>query len=208
MNFLKNVRFPNLLPSFVLILIGLVFLCIPGIVFTALGYIVGGALLLFGVMQIVTALAVRKTFGFSGIFGVLCAAFGLIVLRYQQTILETIFIVVGILILLDGLWKLLPAFVAKRLGQRDWIFLLIWAVLVMAFGILVIANPFQSSNAVIVLLGVSVLLDGLQNLYSVLRNAFFGKNSAGKKGKASFRRELTEEISYEPIEVDGEVVED
>lgn len=208
MKFLKKISLSDLLPSLVLMLVGLVFILIPGIVFSALGYIVGGALLLFGGMQVVTSLAAHGALGFSGVTGVVLAVFGVIVLCFQKTILELIFIVIGILILLDGLAKLLSALAAKAVGQRDWLFLLVWAILVMGFGILILANPFQSSNAVVIFLGISVLVDGLQNFYSVFRRAWVSEKMPEKKFIFKRIRSGSAEVSDAPIEVEGEVKED
>ena len=208
MNSLKNLRLSRLIPSLTLILIGLVFLCVPGLVFAALGYIVGGALIFFGVMQIVPSLISRKVMGFSLVIGCFFTVLGILILRFHTAILEMIFIVIGIVILLDGLFKLISALPGRRLGQKDWLFVLIWAILVTACGVLVIINPFHSSHVVVIVLGLSVLLDGVQNLYAVLRQMLWGKGVAENKTAVRFAFfRSSEEISAEPIQVEGEVEE-
>lgn len=198
----QKIRWFYLVSALVIMGVGLLLICAPGFIASALGFIAGGGLILFGIAKVISHFFSRAALVDSMLVGVLLAMFGFILIVCRTVVMDYVYMFAGILILLDGMFKLKNAFQARRAKQTDWLGVLISALVVMAFGILiVIITNFFSGNVIIVLLGVSVLLDGMQNLYSVVRYAIFAN--------------AQEEPSQEPkpeldgaVEVDGEVVEE
>lgn len=199
---MKKIRWFYLVSALAIMGVGLLLICAPGFIASALGFIAGGGLILFGIAKVISHFFSRAALVDSMLVGVLLAMFGFILIVCRTTVMDYVYMFAGILILLDGIFKLKTAFQARRANQTDWLGVLIAALVVMAFGILIIIiTNFYSGNVIIVLLGVSILIDGLQNLYSVVRFALFAE---AKEAPAEERKPELDGA----VEVDGDVVEE
>lgn len=195
MSFLKKIRWVYLVSSLVLVGLGIVCIAAPQFIAGVLCYVSGALLLVFGIGKVIRYFASRSSLVDSLVVGVLLAMLGFILVTRPDQVLDMIFVFVGILLLLDGIVKLKNAFVARAGGKKDWTVLLVISVIVLAFGIIVIANPFAGYVPIIVL-GVAVLVDGLQNLYAALRVSFLEK-----EGEKRLEKNVTvEEYSVESEE--------
>ncbi|MBO5221016.1 MAG: DUF308 domain-containing protein [Clostridia bacterium] len=196
---MKKIRWFYLISSLAITAVGIVLICVPEFIASVLGYIAGAGLILFGIAKVIRHFFSRADIVDSMLVGVLLAMFGFVIIRSElsnvSVVMNDIYMFVGILIFLDGVFKLKNAFQSRKAKQKDWIGVLVGALIVMAFGILIIANPFGTVNVTIIILGVSVLLDGLQNLYSVIRYALYA---------ADAEREGSSDL----VPVSGEVDED
>ena len=195
---MKKIRWFYLVSALAIKGVGILLICAPGFIASALGFIAGGALILFGIAKVVSHFFSRAALVDSMLVGVLLAMFGFVLILCRETVMDYVYMFVGILILLDGVFKLKNAFQARREKHADWLGVLITALVVMAFGILmIILTNFYTGNLIIVLLGVSVLIDGLQNLYSVVRYVIFSEEKAVPASEEEPK-----------LELDGEVVEE
>lgn len=206
MNFLKKLRWFYLLSSLVIIAVGVVLICAPDFIISTLGYMAGAALMIFGITKVVSHFFNRASLVDSMVVGVLLSMFGFVIIRCQlsniDVVMNYIYAFIGILILLDGVFKLKNAFQSRTARQKDWIGVLVSALIVMVFGILIIANPFGSIQVTVIILGVSVLIDGLQNLYAGIRFAVYGAKAAAPVAKDP------QNGTEAPLMVDGHVEED
>ena len=66
--------------------------------------------------------------------------------------------------MVDGLFKLQTALDARRFGLHSWGLILAFALLTGAIGGLLAARPAESVGTLTILLGLSVLFEGLMNL--------------------------------------------
>ncbi len=171
MGIMKKIRWAYLLVSLIPVALGVVCIAAPGFIAGVICYVAGALLLCFGLVKIVRYFAAKSAFVDSLIVGVLFSMIGFILIFRKDEVINLIFIFIGILVLLDGVIKLKHSFEARAGGSRDWLALLIWALIVMGFGILMVADPF-TGYVPIIILGVAVALDGLQNVYSALRTLF------------------------------------
>ena len=178
---MKKIRWFYLISSLAITAVGIVLICVPEFIASVLGYIAGAGLILFGIAKVIRHFFSRADIVDSMLVGVLLAMFGFVIIRSElsdvSVVMNDIYMFVGILIFLDGVFKLKNAFQSRKAHQKDWIGVLVGALIVMAFGILIVANPFGTVNVTIIILGVSVLLDGLQNLYSVIRYALYAADA-------------------------------
>ena len=83
------------------------------------------------------------------------------------SVLRFLNLVLGIVVLTDGLLKLQTAIDARRFGLERWWLIGTAAVLASVLGVLIIIDPFGSAGVAgaMVLLGVTLLMEGLLNLY-------------------------------------------
>ena len=71
---------------------------------------------------------------------------------------------IGIFMLFDGAFKLQTTIDAKRFGIKYWWLILTLAILTCACGFLLIFNPFDGIRIIAIMLGISLVVDGIQNL--------------------------------------------
>ena len=97
-------------------------------------------------------------------FGILTAAIGLLLLLRPKAVINLVLLVCGILILTDGLFKIQIAVDARRFGIPQWWLVLVLAVLTGVIGLLLVLRPTEGAQVLVMLMGVSLLLDGALNL--------------------------------------------
>ncbi len=189
---MKNVRWLYFFASLIPVALGIVCIVVPGFIAKVICYVAGALMLGYGLVKVVRYFA-SKTPAVDGlVLGTIFGMLGVVTLLRPNEVLNLIFTFVGILLILDGVIKLKNTFVAKSKGGRDWIALLIIALIVMGFGILIVANPFTGLVPIIIL-GVAAVIDGLQNVYSALRVLFPFSRSA----KTDLPQTLTAEYNVE-----------
>jgi len=74
-------------------------------------------------------------------------------------------VIMGIYFMIDGIMKIQTAVDAKRFGVRSWWLILVSAIVTGGIGILLLVNPFESAVALTVLLGITLLADGISNIW-------------------------------------------
>ena len=93
-------------------------------------------------------------FQFDLAFGVLLAAVGIIIIVRRNVVVNLIFGIFGLLILAD----------AKKFGLNLWWRILLVAILTGVLGFLLLIRPFETAEIMMILVGVSVLFEGILNL--------------------------------------------
>ena len=171
MGLLKKIRWAYFAVSLIPVILGVVCIVKPDFIAGVICYVAGALLLGFGLFKVIRYFAAKSSLVDSLVVGVLFSLIGFVLIFRKDEVINLIFIFIGILVLLDGVIKLKNAFLARHQDSRDWVALLICAVVVMGLGILMIADPF-TGYVPIVILGITIVVDGLQNAYSALRSAF------------------------------------
>ena len=149
--------------------------CIVGVLLVAwsdigtqvLSLALGIAMIVFGGIKIVGYFSkdlFRLAFQFDLELGIISAVLGIIVLLNPFGTITFIFIVMGIAILADALFKIRIAIDAKRFGVGAWWMILSLAFLTAIAGVLLVFRPWESANILTVLLGISLLAEGVLNL--------------------------------------------
>lgn len=149
--------------------------CIVGVLFVArsdigtqvLSLALGIAMIVFGGIKIVGYFSkdlFRLAFQFDLELGIISAVLGIIVLLNPFGTITFIFIAMGIAILADALFKIRIAIDAKRFGVGAWWMILSLAFLTAIAGVLLVFRPWESANILTVLLGISLLAEGVLNL--------------------------------------------
>ena len=75
-----------------------------------------------------------------------------------------IFGIFGLLILADALFKIQMSIDAKKFGLNLWWRILLVAILTGVLGFLLLIRPFEAAEIMMILVGVSVLFEGILNL--------------------------------------------
>lgn len=162
-DFFKSLKVGMLLSGVVSIALGLIMICLPQLVETTLRFVFGGGLTLFGVLEIVFVFV--KPNGLLSasriIPGVLSLAVGLVFLFRFDTFVSLLWVLLGISILTDGIYKLQYSFELKAADVKNW-----WINLLISFASLLMAmvlmiQPFDLQNAMTVFAGILLAVNGL-----------------------------------------------
>ena len=158
---------------------GALFIALPDISITMIGISMGIAMIVFGIVKLVGYFSrdlFRLAFQFDLELGILLLVLGLIVLIRPDDLMTFICIALGISILTDGLFKVQIALDSKRFGIKSWWVILALAVVAGTIGVLLIFRSAKSAQFLTVLLGVSILAEGILNLYTVISTVLIIKH--------------------------------
>ena len=158
---------------------GALFIALPDISITMIGISMGIAMIVFGIVKLVGYFSrdlFRLAFQFDLELGILLLVLGLIVLSRPDDLMSFICIVLGISILRDGLFKIQIALDSKRFGIKSWWVILALAVVTGTIGVFLIFRSAKSAQFLTVLLGVSILAEGILNLYTVISTVLIIKH--------------------------------
>lgn len=75
----------------------------------------------------------------------------------------------AIIIIVDGILKLQYAVDFYHLQSDKWWIELIGAVIMVVIGIVALFNPFSTSSALIVFIGIALMVEGLWDFISLMR---------------------------------------
>lgn len=157
--------------SLLLCVLGIVLIAVPGLSALVICRAGGGILVLFGFVKIVGYFSkdlYRLAFQFDLAFGILLIALGMILIFRSNIMLNIVCVFLGISILTDALLKIQIAIDSKEFGISRWWLILAAAVLTGIIGFLLALRPSESVQIMMLLLGMSLLTEGILNLITIL----------------------------------------
>lgn len=157
--------------SVISIAVGLLLMIFPSFLFNALAVVCGTLMLILGAVKLVGFFSkdlYRLAFQYDFALGVLLIAVGLITILRPSRITDIICVIFGIAVLVDGLFKLQTAVQAKRFGIRYWWLIMLSACAAAILGILLVIRPTAGKEALTILLGATLLAEGILSLCTAL----------------------------------------
>lgn len=168
-------KLPFFIQSIVYVVLGFILFLKPGTSLVLISRIASALLIVVGIINAVRALAKKDTMG-SFVFpgGVLCVIIGAYLFYKPATITNILVIILSFGIILSGIFKLQNAIeLVKAKAQGWWVFLII-AVLVLAYGLVTLFNPFKTTELLIKFLGIGFIVSGVIDFFS---NCFVASKS-------------------------------
>ena len=168
MDLIKKAKHAYITISVIMLVLGLVLLIWPKMSLSVLCYLIGAMLIIGGVVKLVGYFSkdlYRLAFQFDLAFGILSILLGVVFIIHPEHIISILPIVMGIFILVEGVLRIQTAMDAKTFGLSTWWMMILLAIATSACGLLLIFKPFESAIAMMMLLGVTLLIDGVQNLW-------------------------------------------
>ena len=173
---------------------GILFIALPEISTEIIGVCIGIAMISFGIVKLIGYFSkdlFRLAFQFDLEFGILMMVLGGIVLFNPKNLMVFICVALGISILLDGLFKIRIAMDSRQFGIKSWWLILLLAIGTGVIGIFLIFDSATGSKIMSVLLGLTLLAEGILNLYTVISTVLIVKN------------QVPDVLEIETFEVDG-----
>ncbi len=160
-------------------LAGIFFIMRPDVSATAIGIAVGTVLIVFGLVKLIGYFSkdlYRLAFQYDLEFGILLLILGLIILLRPRNLMTFICVVLGISILLDGLFKIHIAMDSREFGIPSWWLILVIAVITGLMGAFLVFDAVKGAGILTVLLGISLLSEGILNLCTVIATVLIIKH--------------------------------
>ncbi len=160
-------RFSGLARASVAILVGLAMIIWPGDSLNIVVKIIAAAICAAGIISIVTGAANRKVNGMTVpiVNAVVDLLVGILLFIYSGVVIDFVMVLFGILILVSGIFQCVAMFSASSFVRLSfWSF--IFPVLCIGGGILVLADPFKTSNVLVIVTGVAVMVYGASELFA------------------------------------------
>jgi uncharacterized membrane protein HdeD (DUF308 family) len=167
----KEFRKSYILVSALYVVLGAVLLIWPDISVQMICYVLGFAMIVIGITYGIIYFTKDNLSGvlqMDLVIGIVSAAFGIFILLNQSFLQSVLPFAMGIILLLGAVVKLQNSINMKRLRFRHWYFVLIFALVLAALGVGLLINPFDSEHWMVIYIGISLILDGLVNLISMI----------------------------------------
>lgn len=175
MKALKRAKWSYVLYSCLLSLLGLVLIIWPETSAETFCLMIGAISLGYGIVKIVEYFARGITtysfFPFDLAGGIFLAIIGGVLFLHPWYVLTFLPIVVGFYMIVDGVMKIQVSMEAKHFGLRAWWVILVGGLLCVVLGIYFFFNPFKGGAILMIVIGIAMLFDGLQNMFSAFYTA-------------------------------------
>lgn len=167
----REVKKSFCLLSVAYIVLGLVLVIWPDISVHTFCFVFGIGMIIFGGAHMILYFTKDRFMNVMQpdlVIGVVCISTGCYILMKMEYMLEIIPFAMGIVALLGGIVKIQSALDLKKLGAARWYIMLVWALVLLIIGAVLVANPFdEQQHVVVILTGASLLVDGIGNLISI-----------------------------------------
>ena len=145
------------------IIISISLLVIPGAVLTTIIFIIGILLLIVGIESVISGLFVKSKSRMASIgLGILVIILSLIVIAFPSAVGVFVLILIGIVLLIDGISRLVHGFGDKE--RRGWSrgFRIGVGALEIVLGILIMVSPGFGAAFVGLIIAIAVLIVGIE----------------------------------------------
>lgn len=153
--------------SVIMMVIGILFIIMPSSAADWLSTICGITIGIFGIIRIIGYFSrdlYRLAFQYDLELGIIMLIAGIVILMFGNSFINLMSILFGLTVLADGLFRFRVASDARKFGLRKWWLILAAAVCSCIIGTLMAVFPDKGSLAMAVLIGISLLIEGIMNL--------------------------------------------
>lgn len=171
MELIKKAKRGYIAVSIVMILLGTLIAIFPTISAITLCYITGTLLTALGIIKLMGYFSkdmYRLAFQFDLAMGIFLIATGILIMLHPVNVVSSVPVIIGVFAIIDGAFRLQMSFDAKRFGIERWRIIFLLGILTCISGLVLITNPFQGAAAIMVVLGITLIVDGIQNLCVVV----------------------------------------
>lgn len=167
---LKEMKWNMILSAALYMVLGLILLIFPATTARTICYLIAGIAIVTGLVNLVvyfTRNITRNYYRNDFVTGLMLMVLGIFVIYKVDLVIALAPFIIGLCIIVSGLFKLQGALDVQRMGGNA-VLILGLAVVNVVIGILMVINPFDSAMLLYRLLGAGLLFSGLTDLASTL----------------------------------------
>lgn len=165
---MKDNRISQIIIAIVAVFLGVLCIAKPDSAADLIVRIIGIAILVVGIVMIVSKLADETLRIPAIVLGAIIAAIGIFIFTHPGQTLSLIFIVFGVLMIADAIQEM-TASMAIKAAMGPWTPSFIMALISLAFGIICVLAPHFFPSLSFVLIGIMLVYDGVTSIYSSVR---------------------------------------
>ncbi len=171
MKILERIRRMELLMAVISLVLGIIMVIFPQKTMSVICYVIAAAILLYGVIDIIsyfTSKSYEGNFSLTLLRGVVASVIGIIIFIRPDFLSTFIPIVLGILLIIDGITSIQKSVFLKNNNIYFWHVSMVESILTLALGIFVLINPLSADIAIITCLGVAFIWYGITSIWNYL----------------------------------------
>ena len=187
---MKTAKIGYIVLSVALCVLGIILIAFPEFSASLFGILCGVVLIMFGGVKLVGYFSkdlYRLAFQYDLVFGILMIALGVGMLTHPEGLMHFVCVALGITILADGLTKIQISRESRSFGIGRWQVMLVLAILTGVCGLALVVCPGYGGRVLMVLLGITLLLEGILNLITVIMAVKIIKDQKPDSYEADFR---------------------
>jgi len=178
MELFKKIRVNMTVNAVLTILIGILFVLNPGGTGSTIALIAGIAILVSGIGDIIRYISDRE-YGFlmsGSLFGgVIKCVLGLFAVTHTGTIITLLTYILSVFVIIGGVNCLESSIQLKKAHVSAWGLNMALSAVILAAGIFMLFFPFDAASTAIIIVGVILIADGLNELFTSWRMKKIGK---------------------------------
>ena len=170
MKYLEKIKNTTILSAVIYMIIGVLMISVPEFVSNSICYIIGGLVLAFGILKLMSYFATEYKNFWTGLVllsSIAFIGFGIYIIFSPEQFISWIPFVVGIIMIVDGIQKLIQTQSIKKAGYDNPVALLIYALVLIVIGVILLKNPFGAIIVVIRIIGVFLIFDAIEEIITV-----------------------------------------
>ena len=164
----KQYKWQNIVTAVIYILFGIVLAIFPTTAVKTLGYMLGGTMMFVGAVKILLYIKESNQENYYTndlMIGIIAVIVGLFVVFKIKILLSIIPFLFGLLVLISGSMKLQNVINLKKAGYKNWMAMLIMALLGIVLGIILIINPFSGVELLFRIVGICFIYSGVTDIF-------------------------------------------
>ena len=168
MKLLKQLKWNLILLAVIFIALGIVLILWPGATMKTICYLLAAMLLALGVASLINYL--RKDisgiiYRYDLVVGLCAILGGILVIVKVDKLTDLIPAVLGFLVTMSGILKMQNSVDMLRLGHGTWHVAFAMAIVNIVAGIVLLMNPFEAAQILIMCIGIALVYSGITDLY-------------------------------------------
>ena len=168
MSLLKQLKWNLILLAVIFIALGIVLILWPGATMKTICYLLAAMLLALGVASLINYL--RKDisgiiYRYDLVVGLCAILGGILVIVKVDKLTDLIPAVLGFLVTMSGILKIQNSVDMLRLGHGTWHVAFAMAIVNIVAGIVLLMNPFEAAQILIMCIGIALVYSGITDLY-------------------------------------------
>lgn len=172
----------TIISSLAYLVLGFIMIFMPDTVGNTLSYILGIVLTVYGLFNIISYfLGKEENLYMELTVGIVATAFGIFTLLSPGIISKIIFVIFGIIIIIDSLMDVKNSIQLKALGMKKWWICLLVSVAVIILGLSTIFFADFFKDFLIFILGVIMIYEGVSGLVIIGLMSHYAKKFGNDK---------------------------